>query len=274
MLSLTLPGISVVEKWNIWRQLEMFNQHIDLLKKKKYEKFAKDGRFLTSMEAVFLFDRIWDQLSAGDTKKVSFPGQIVWVNGAPGAGKGTNTRHIMRAMGIPTRPIVVSELLANSPDLKEKIDQGRLVDDDQVTLCVMRRIMEEGLARSVIVDGYPRTIIQTEFLWLLQIMIPIQMAGMVLLIDEKTSIQRQLSRGQNAKEHNRKVSRENTGELLEVRKTDCDPEVAYNRYSEFYEKTHPALRLLKKFVDYHEIDAKGSFDEIKDRIFEALKEKK
>jgi adenylate kinase len=273
MLSLTLPGISAVEKWNIGRQLKMVNQHIDLLKNKKYEIFVKDGRFVTSADAIFLFDRIWDQLSEGDTKKVSFPREIIWVNGAPGAGKGTNTRNIMRARGISTPPIVISDLLAKSPDLKEKIDQGKLIDDDQVTLCMVRRIMEEGLAKSVIVDGYPRTIIQTEFLRLLQIAVPIQMVGVVLLIDEKTSIQRQLSRGQKAIEHNQKVSHEKMGEPLEVRKTDCDPEVAYFRFNEFYEKTHPALRLLKKFVDYHEIDAKGSFDEIKLRIFEALKEK-
>lgn len=251
----------------------MLKQRIDLLKNKKYEMFIKDGRFVTSLEAVALFDRIWNQLSQNDTKKISFPGQIIWVNGAPGSGKGTNTRHIMRAMGIPIRPIVVSELLANSPDLKEKIDQGKLIDDDQVTLCVMERIMEEGLAKSVIVDGYPRTLIQTEFLRLLQIAVPIRMVGMVLLIDEKTSIQRQLSRGQSAIEHNQKVSSGKPGEIIEVRKTDCDPEVASLRFNEFYEKTHPALRLLKKFVDYHEIDAKGSFDEIKLRIFEALKEK-
>jgi adenylate kinase len=274
MLSLASPGNFVAEKLNIWRQLEMLNRGIDLFKSKKYETFIKDGRFVTSIESIFLFDRIWNQLSKNDTQMISFPGQIVWVNGAPGSGKGTNTRNIMRAMNFAARPIVVSELLTDT-DFKEKIDQGRLVDDEEVTLCVFRKIMEEGHRKGVIVDGYPRTELQTECIRLLQIKVekttPIQMLSMVLLIDEKTSIQRQLARGQSAIEHNQKVSWEKIGEMVEVRKTDRDPDVARARYNEFYEKTHPALRLLKKFVDYYEIDAKGSFDEVKLRIFEVVK---
>jgi adenylate kinase len=276
MLYLTLPAISIVEKWNVRRQLKMLNEGMDLIKDKRYEEFVRDGCLSTSLEAVFLFDHIWNQLSQNNTKKVSFPGQIVWVNGAPGSGKGTNTRNIMRTLSISTRPVVVSDLL-QSAEFKEKIDKGMLVDDETVTILVFEKIIGESHKKSVIVDGYPRTELQTQCIQLLQMKMekttPIEMISVVLLIDEKTSIERQLARGQDAIEHNQKVMREGTGELVEVRKTDRDPEIARIRYHEFYEKTHPALRSLKKCVEYCEIDAKGSFDEVKSRITEILKKK-
>jgi adenylate kinase family enzyme len=98
------------------------------------------------------------------------------------------------------------------------------------------------------------------------------MISVVLLIDERASIQRQLARGKEAMEHNSKAA-DKESERIEVRKTDRDPELARLRYSEFYEKTHPALRLLRKFMDYYEIDAKGSFDEVRDRIITVFQKK-
>jgi adenylate kinase len=276
MLNLTLPNVPVVERWHIGRRLKMLNEGINMLKRKEYEIFIKDGQFVAPLEAIFLFDRIWNQLSLNNTKRVVFPEEIVWVNGAPGSGKGTNTRNIMRELKISARPIVVSDLL-NADKFRQKIDQGLLIDDEEVTLLVFEKIIEENHQRGIIIDGYPRTKLQAQCIQLLQIKMektnPIRMAGIVLLIDEKTSVQRQLMRGQDAIEHNQKVTREGKGELMVIRKTDQDPVVAHARYNEFYEKTHPAMRTLKKFVAYHEVDAKGSLQEVKERIREALKKR-
>ncbi|MDR1906783.1 MAG: nucleoside monophosphate kinase [Puniceicoccales bacterium] len=247
--------------------------NMEFLKKKCYEKFIKNGQSITSMDSILLFCRVWDRLTENGAKIIS-PKEIVWINGAPGCGKGTNARNVMRAMNISLRPIVVSDLL-DSEEFKAKIDQGLLVDDMEVTFLVFKHILEEGAGKSIIVDGYPRTKIQAECVQLLQQQLKpdsVHMVSVVLLIDERTSIQRQLARGQEAMEHNMKVAGKES-EMVEVRKTDKDPELACRRYNEFYEKAHPALRLLKKFTDYHEIEAKGSFDEVRDRIFVVLKKK-
>jgi adenylate kinase len=260
----------------------MLNQGMDLLKEKRYEEFTNNGYFVTSIEAIFLFDRVWNKLSRddyGNVREITVPAHIVWVNGAPGAGKGTNTRNIMRTMGIFTRPIVVSDLLDDA-GFRKKIDQGMLVDDEAVTLLVFEQIFNVNSDRksnrkSIIIDGYPRTKLQVDCIQLLQMKwrktLPIKMTSVVLLIDERTSIQRQLARGQNALEHNKKVSQEGVGDLIEVRSTDRDPTIARNRYKIFCDETYNALKLLKRFMDYYSIDAKGSFDEIKLRISEALK---
>jgi adenylate kinase len=256
-------------------ELKMLSQSIDLLNNKKYEEFVENGRFVTSLKVIFLFERIWNELSQGGTKKPVFPTRIIWVNGAPGSGKGTNKRNIMRIMGIPARPIVVSDLLNNTEAFQEKIDKGMLIDDEDVTLILFKQILEENNSKGLIIDGYPRTKVQAECVRLLQLKmektIPIKMISIVLLIDEKTSIKRQLRRGKNAIEHNTKVSREGHGELIKIRETDVKPEVARKRYHIFLEKTYAALNVLRGFTEYYDIDAKGSLDEVKERLVSALK---
>jgi adenylate kinase len=277
MLYLVSPDVSVMGKWNMEGGLKMLSQSIELLNNKKYEEFVENGRFVTSLKAIFLFERLWNELSNGGTQKLIFPTRIVWINGAPGSGKGTNKRNIMRTMGISARPIVVSDLLNNTEAFRAKIDQGLLIDDEDVTSLLFRKLLEENHSKGIIVDGYPRTKIQAECARLLQVKMekiaPIKMISIVLLIDEKTSIKRQLLRGQNAIEHNKKVSREGVGELIRIRETDVKPEVARSRYHTFQEKTYEALNLLRTFTEYYNIDAKGSLDEVKERIANALKKK-
>jgi adenylate kinase len=247
---------------------------MEFLEEKRYEPFIENGQWIAPVRSIFLFCRIWDRLNAL-TKRVKFPPEVVWVNGAPGSGKGTNTRNVMRALNISARPVVVSDLL-NDEEFQRKIDQGLLVDDEEVTFLVFKTIMNESNNRSLIVDGYPRTPCQSECIQLLQLQLgkdAVHMVSVVLLVDERASIQRQLARGQEAKEHNAKVTSTGTGELVEVRKTDLDPEIARARYNTFYDRTHPALRMLKKFLECHEINAKGSFDEVRDSIYNTLRKK-
>lgn len=50
-------------------------------------------------------------------KDVVFPKEILWLGGAPGAGKGTNTAFIMKERHLTAKPIVVSDLL-DSPEAR------------------------------------------------------------------------------------------------------------------------------------------------------------
>jgi adenylate kinase len=274
MLNLALSEDFTLENWKIGEHIEMLSEGIDFFKNKSYEELVEDGRLIASPEATFLFDRIWKKILRREPGRIVFPEQIIWINGAPGAGKGTNTRDVMRAMGIPTRPIVVSNLL-NDEKFKQKIDRGELINDEEVTLLLFEKIFEETHGKGIIVDGYPRSKVQVEFIKLLkkksEKVVPIKMTSIVLLIDEKTSIQRQLARGHEAIENNKKVMQKKSGTLMEVRKTDSDPDIAHARYNTFCEETYEALKLLRDFTDYYDIDAKGSFDEVKVRIFEKLK---
>jgi adenylate kinase len=280
LLNVLSEGSFSLHKWGkdcvsiMGKYVKMTKINMQFFKEKRHERFLKDGQLVAPMDSILFFCKVWDRLVESGTKIVN-PNEIIWINGAPGSGKGTNTRNVMRALNISLRPIVVSELL-NSSEFKAKIDNGLLVDDLEVTFLVFKRIFDEGMGRRIIVDGYPRTVIQARCIQLLQQQVqsdPIHMISIVLLIDERTSIQRQLTRGQEAMERNERIAGKGNEQPTAVRKTDMDPELARLRYNQFFEETHPALRLLKKFTDYYEIEAKGSFDEIRDRIYAALKKK-
>ena len=90
--------------------------------------------------------------------------------GPPGAGKGTQAERLTRAYGIPkisTGEILREAVSAQTPlglQVGETIAAGRLVSDE-----IMIRVAEERLARpdvaaGVILDGFPRTVVQARAL--------------------------------------------------------------------------------------------------------------
>ena len=70
-----------------------------------------------------------------------FPGEIIWLGGAPGAGKGTNTPFVMEARGITANPIVISDLLSSPRALKIKA-AGNLVGDEEVVELLLRKLLD------------------------------------------------------------------------------------------------------------------------------------
>lgn len=59
------------------------------------------------------------------------PREVIWLNGAPGSGKGTNINWIMKSRGL-SRAIGMSQLLDSSPEIRAIIDKAELVPDDLV----------------------------------------------------------------------------------------------------------------------------------------------
>jgi len=94
---------------------------------------------------------------------------------------------------------------------------------------------------------------------------------MVLFVDEKISIERQLKRGQEVKEHNEEVRRTGTGDLQEERVTDYDIDLARRRYRVFKEQTWDALQSLKEIFHYHLVNAQGAIDQVERNIVDELR---
>jgi adenylate kinase len=90
--------------------------------------------------------------------------------GAPGAGKGTQAKGIMAAWGIPQ--ISTGDLLRDHRDRGTPLGQvatqimntGKLVPDDLVNQMVAERLAQPDTTRGYILDGYPRTLAQAEWL--------------------------------------------------------------------------------------------------------------
>jgi len=97
------------------------------------------------------------------------PGPILLL-GAPGVGKGTQAQLLVTEYGIPQ--ISTGDLLrgniASGTELglkaKEIISTGALVDDAIVNQMVLIRLQDNDTYRGYILDGYPRTLDQANFL--------------------------------------------------------------------------------------------------------------
>ncbi|NVM31374.1 MAG: adenylate kinase [Candidatus Helarchaeota archaeon] len=88
--------------------------------------------------------------------------------GAPGAGKGTQSKYIAEKLGIPqisTGDILrkaVREGTEVGQMAKSYMDEGKLVPDDVIIEIMKARLDEPDCARGYILDGFPRTINQAE----------------------------------------------------------------------------------------------------------------
>ena len=90
--------------------------------------------------------------------------------GPPGAGKGTQASLISKKLSIPhlsTGEILRAKLLDKdslSLKLKKIMDSGNLVSDNILNQIIASRLKLKDCKKGFILDGYPRTIIQKNFL--------------------------------------------------------------------------------------------------------------
>ena len=238
-------------------------------------------------DAKLIFETVWNDLVEDVGRDhLRFPKEIILLGGAPGAGKGTNTAFISRTRGLTCEPIVISALL-DSPSAKALKDAGNMVGDREVVGLLLRELLRAEYRDGVILDGFPRTEVQVECLKLLvdrmnalrreyyQTPLSIHFRQptihiMVLFVDERESIARQLKRGKEVARHNEEVRRTGVGQLLEDRPTDHNEDLARRRYRVFKEQTWDALQSLKEIFHYHFINAEGPIDEVERNILHEL----
>ena len=248
---------------------------------------AAQAHDLEIKDAQLIFNSAWHALETSMGRpNLRFPKEIILLGGAPGSGKGTNTDFILKARGLTCQPIVISALL-DSPEAKRIKDSGGMVGDREVIGLMLRALLQPQYRDGVILDGFPRTKVQVECLKLLvqqiqslrtefyntQLGMHFRQTTihiMVLFVDEKTSVDRQLKRGREILAHNAEVRRTGVGELQEERPTDYDTALAQRRYRVFKEQTWDALQSLKESFHYHFINAQGSVSEVEQNILEEL----
>ncbi|MGB5708344.1 MAG: nucleoside monophosphate kinase [Arenicellales bacterium] len=247
---------------------------------------AKSG-YHEIKDAQVIFKRVWETFEEEiGHENLRFPKELILLGGAPGAGKGTQTRFIMKTRGLTCKPIVVSELLT-TPEAQKIKDSGQLVGDTDVIRLLYKELLKEQYRDGALLDGFPRTRVQVECLKLLVDKIsslnteyantklallfrrPI-IHAVVLFTSEQTSIKRQLHRGVEIAEHNREVEESGMGKSLDLRATDLTPENASQRYRVFKEQTWDALQSLKEIYHYHFINAEGLIEEVEENILKEL----
>src|SRR3954447_14453156 len=106
-------------------------------------------------DAQLIFSAVWADLEEKPGRdKLRFPREFIWLGGAPGAGKGTNTPFIAEARGITAPPIVISDLLT-SPHAVAIKNAGKMVGDREVIGLLFDELLVPRYHEGVIIDGFP-----------------------------------------------------------------------------------------------------------------------
>lgn len=88
--------------------------------------------------------------------------------GAPGAGKGTQSKYITEKYEIPqiSTGDILRKAVRDGTEVgklaKSYMDEGKLVPDDVIIKIMNERLKEPDCAKGYILDGFPRTLNQAE----------------------------------------------------------------------------------------------------------------
>jgi adenylate kinase len=201
--------------------------------------------------------------------------------GPPGAGKGTQAGLLEERRGlvqISTGDILREAMKNETPvgkKAKEYVENGELVPDEVVRALAENAIADENYDDFVL-DGYPRTQQQAEWLTAFLEENEISLDAVLSLDVPDDVIVRRLSR--------RRVHRE-TGETyhldhspppddvdsdLIVQRDDDQPETIRNRLSVYREETEPLEAYYEERGMLVRVNGEGSIDEVYGRIEEVL----
>ena len=243
----------------------------------------------TSLKAQLVFDASWKAMEDRFGPKYVSPREIVWLNGAPGSGKGTNVPFIMRSRGL-SRSVGMSQLL-DSPEIKSFVDRGELVPDAMVLDALLDAILNPDMndGHGIVIDGFPRTATQVDFVKLLYDKLMerhVRSAEdpdadewrsprpsfkvVILYVDEAESVRRQMKRAELTSLHNERVKDAGTGDVWNVRATDVNEALCKRRYQVFKSHYNTILR-LKSYFPFSLIDAMGSLQDCRAQINRELR---
>jgi len=211
--------------------------------------------------------------------------------GAPGAGKGTQAAFLKDRYGIPqisTGDMLRAAVKAGTPlgiEAKKVMDAGGLVSDDIIIGLVQDRLKEADCANGYLFDGFPRTIPQAEALrsagvsldFVVEVDVPEEE-----IIERMSGRRVHLASGRTY--HLRFNPPKNagvddvTGEPL-VQRDDDKEETVRKRLEVYRQQTRPLVDYYSQWAAegdakaprYRKISGVGSVDEIKTRLFDALR---
>ncbi|WP_242089438.1 adenylate kinase [Curtobacterium sp. DN_7.5] len=179
--------------------------------------------------------------------------------GPPGAGKGTQAGRIADAFGVPaisTGDIFRKNVTEGTPlgvEAKKLMDAGEYVPDELTNELVKSRLAEPDAEHGFLLDGYPRTLNQVEYLDALLTEQGEQLDAVVQLVaDQDALVERLLKRA------------EDQG------RSDDNEETIRRRQEVYLDQTAPIVGAYADRGLVVDVDGLGGIDEVGDRIQSAL----
>jgi adenylate kinase len=179
--------------------------------------------------------------------------------GPPGAGKGTQAGRIAESFGVPavsTGDIFRKNVTEGTPlgvQAKAIMDAGDYVPDSLTNELVKSRLQESDAEQGFLLDGYPRTVGQVEYLDALLAEHGTGIDAVIRLVaDQDALVQRLLKRAD------------------EQGRSDDNEETIRRRQQVYVEQTAPIVEAYQQRGLVLDVDGLGAVDEVGDRIQAAL----
>jgi adenylate kinase len=182
--------------------------------------------------------------------------------GPPGAGKGTQAARICERFDIPTistGDIFRKNIADQTPlgqQVKAIVDAGDYVPDTLTNALVTDRLNEADATGGFLLDGYPRTTDQVDYLDTLLASHGHALDAVIRLVADQEEIIRRLR--QRAIDHGR---------------MDDSEESIRHRQEVYIRETAPLVDMFRERGLLIEIDGLGPIDLVTARIFQALEER-
>ncbi len=206
--------------------------------------------------------------------------------GAPGAGKGTQSRFLIEKYGIPaiaTGDMLREQRRAGTPlgeQVQGYMDRGELVPDPLMVDIIRDRLTRPDASRGFILDGFPRTVAQAQALDGMLRGLGRQIDAVLYLRVSRQVLLDRLAHRYSCRtcgavyhfspEQAKSLPRciKDGGEL--VQRTDDQPEVVAHRIDVFLQHTAPLIDYYQAQGKIEIIDGQKSMDEVRAGICRRL----
>jgi adenylate kinase len=202
--------------------------------------------------------------------------------GPPGAGKGTQARLLGEAFKFPhiSTGDILREAVKNQTELgnkvKECIESGSLVPDELVDAIIAQRLGREDCRQGFILDGYPRTIPQAEFLREYFEQNSTRILTLGIAVEDEILLKRLSSRwtcSKCSKTFSEDLApgtakgqcNQCGGDLVQRR--DDNVEVIAERLQVYLKTTQPLIQYYRNLGAYVEVDGDRPVEKIYDALF-------
>ncbi|MGB7406692.1 MAG: adenylate kinase [Pacificimonas sp.] len=207
--------------------------------------------------------------------------------GPPGAGKGTQANLLEKTRGmvqLSTGDMLRAAVKAKTPvgmKAKAVMDAGELVSDDIVSGIVSERLDQPDIRSGFILDGYPRTEVQTAHLDAILTEKGMTLNHVIeLSIDEEALVDRVEGRftcsncGEGYHDRHKRPAIENVCDVCGAnafkRRPDDNAETVRTRLAEYRQKTAPILPIYEARNMVTRVDGMGTMDEVEASIAAVL----
>lgn len=179
--------------------------------------------------------------------------------GPPGAGKGTQAELVAKRFGVPaisTGDIFRANVAEGTPlgvQAKKFMDAGEYVPDTLTNDMVRDRLSHSDARDGFLLDGYPRTLSQVEFLDEALAEAGTELDHVIELTVDVDEVVKRL--------HKR---------ALQEGRTDDSKDVIRRRQEIYIEQTAPLIAVYEKRGIVYRIDGMGAIEEVAARVAEAV----